>query len=879
MSRLRTLWRNLVHRNRVEQDLDHEIHSYQTLLEDEKLRAGADPRSAHREALLELGGREQIKEEVRDVQFGATLAAMAAELRQSFRGLRRNPALSLLAVGMLALGIGASVIVFSIFYATLLRPLPFRDPDRLVQVWETRLDRGWTQTSFTEANFWDVRARSRSFEEVGSYHFGDANLTGEGPAEKVNCGMVTAGFFRALGVSPLVGRDFTYEEGPASSTRIVILGQRYWNSRFAADPAILGKTLRLNDRSYTVVGVMSSDNTWLRDDMYVPFAYRPDANRGSFEYNVVARLKPGVSVEAATADLQSVAAGIAQAYPREAKGIGFRLAASREWRANPNTRLALWVLLGAVGLLLLIACLNIANLLLARGMSRKREIAVRTALGAGRARLARYVMMESLILSVTGAALGVGMAYGTLRALKSLEIRGIPRLDDAGLNLWVLGFAVLIALLTGLLAGLAPALQAPAAGIAAALREGDRQAGSRGQWRLRAAMVAGEVALSFLLLVGAGLLLRSFSQLMSVDRGFQIENRLVFAINYPDSYGENLVGKQFLDRLFERLSSMPEVVSAAGINSRPVEGPNMGMGIVADSQQQLAGRDIPWASWRVITASYFRTMGVRLLKGRNFEPNDPSVWSDRGQPDPQRRVIISDRLAKLLFPSEDPIGKRVWLWRGQGNRPAEVIGVVGDMRERGLANDPTLAVYIHAAGNFIPGQIVIQTRGNPLAFLSTARALVASLDPSLPVHTARTMEEVVSRSVAPQRFNTILLGVFSGLALLLAATGIYGVLSYSIGRRSSEIGLRVALGASARSILQMALSQGMRPVVVGLGIGAAGAWWLSRYLATLLFNVKPLDTLTYLGVAAVLVATALLACYIPGRRATRIDPAVALRIE
>jgi putative ABC transport system permease protein len=876
---IRTLWRNLAQRPRIDDDLDRELRSYESLLEDEKARAGVDPRDARRAALLELGGREQIKEEVRDVRIGATLAAIASELRQSLRAMRRNPAMTILGTLMLALGMAASTVVFSIFYATLLRPLPFRDPDRLVQLWETRLDRGWSEASFTEANFWDVRSRNQSFEEVGAYHYGDANLTGDGSAEKVTCAPVSASFFRTLGISPILGRDFAYDEGADSASRVVILGHRFWTTRFGADPNILGRTLRLDDRPHTVIGVLPPGNAWLTDQTYVPFVYRFPANRTSFEYNVVGRLKAGVSPEVARADLQRIAGALAETYPREAKGIGFRFGPSSDWRAGETTRLALRVLLAAVSFLLLIGCLNIANLLLARGMSRRREIAVRTALGAGRAPLVRYVMMESLLLSGFGAALGVSIAFGALRGLQSLEICGIPRLEDAGINLWVLGFAIAIALGTGILSGLAPALQTPASGIAAALREGDRQTGSRGQWRLRTALVTVEVALSFLLLIGAGLLIRSFSQLLTANRGFQTGNRLVFSVSMPNGYWERGVGKQFLDRFFERLSSSPEVVAVGAVNTRPVEGGNPGMGIVSAAQQQLAGSDIPWAGWRVITPRYFHALGLPLLKGRVFDETDRPVWIPRGEAAYQRRVIVSERLAKLLYPSEDPIGKHALLWRGQANMDAEIVGVVGDMRERGLNVGPTLTVYLPYGSQALPSEFIVHTRGNPAAFMPTVRSIVSSLDPNLPVSDARSMEEVVHRSVAPQRFNTILLGVFSALALLLATTGIYGVLSYSISRRTSEIGLRVALGATGSSILKMAVLQGMRPVAVGLFLGGIGAVWLSRYFATLLFGVRPLDAITYAGVAALLVAAALLACYIPGRRATRIDPAIALRVE
>ncbi len=870
--RIRTLWRNLAGRRKVEEELDAEIRSYQTMLEDEGL--------SRRDALLDLGGVVQIKERVRDVRAGATLEAMAVELRQSLRGLRRNPALTLLGAAMLALGMGASALVFSIFHAALIQPLPFRAADRVVQLWETRLDRGFNQTSFTEANFWDVRAQNHSFAEVAAQHYDEANLTGDGPAEKVTFIGVTAGFFRTLGVSPMLGRDFSYDEGGhGAAQRVAILGNRFWKSRFGADPAILGKTLRLDDRAYTVVGVLPPGDAWMGDQIYAPFAFRPDANRGSWEYNVIGRLAPGVSPGTARADLQRVAGTLAQAYPQFDKGIGFRMESSSTWVASDTQRRALEAMLGAVAFLLLIACLNIANLLLARGVSRRREIAVRTALGAGRARLVRFVMMESILLSGFGAALGLTLAYAALRAIRTLEIPGIPRLAEAGLNLWVVAFAVLIAALTGVLSGLLPALQTPANGIAAALRDGDRQTGSRGQGRLRAALVTGEVALSFLLLVGAGLLIRSFTQLMNVSRGFQTDNRLVFSVSMPSFYYEKGVGKQFVDRFFARLSAAPQVIAAGAVSHRPIEGGDPGMGIVSSSGHQFSGRDIPWAGWRVVTPGYFRAIGLPLLSGRAFDAADQPVWAERGQPEPQRHVIISERLAKLIFPHENPVGRRVSLWKGQGGPEAEVVGVVGDMRERGLAADPTLTVYLPSGRNVVPSEFIVHTRGNPLALLTTVRSIVTSLDPNLPIADVRSFEQVVYRSVAPQRFNTILLGVFSGLALLLAATGIYGVLSYSMSRRTAEIGLRVALGATSRGILRMTVGDGMRPVLAGLALGAAGAWWLSRYFAALLFGIKPLDAATFIAVAALLLATALAACYLPGRRAMRIDPAIALRIE
>ena len=874
--KLNSLWRSLMERQKVEDDLTNEIRSYCELLEQQKIREGVDPVTARREASIELGGAEKLKEEVRNVRRGAAFDVLGAELRQSLRGLRRNPSLAVLGTTMLSLGMGASIVVFSIFQSALLKPLPFRDSNRLLAIWETRLDRGIDQASFSEANFWDVRSYNHSFSEVGAYHYDEANLTGLGPAEKVVACEVSAGFLRTLGVSPILGRDFSYDDDRGGFRNpVVIIGNKFWKTRFGSDPNILGKALRLNDKAYVVIGVLPPGEPWIDDQLYMPFGYRPDADRDSWEFQVIGRLKPGTTQEAAQVDLAQIAGSLAQSFPEQDKGIGFFFTPSSTWVASQTTRRALWVLLGAVTFLLLIACLNIANLLLARGTARMREIAVRTALGASRARLIRFVMMESLLLNGFGAAAGLFVAYVGIGVIQSLEIRGIPRLADAGLNPWVLAFAVFIALVTGILSGLAPALQAPASGIAAALRDGDRQTSSRGQGRLRNILVTGEVALSFLLLVGGGLLIRSFKELMTVDRGFHTENRLVFTVNMPGSYWERVVGKQFLDRFFERLKANPQVLASGAVNQRPVEGGDPGMGI--DTPQSSAKP--PWAGWRVVTPGYFAAVGLPLVRGRLFGENDKPVWIPKDVPPYPRRVIISDRLAKQIFKNEDPIGKQVLLWKGQSSGLAEVVGIVGDSRERGLAENPTLTVYLPYGTNALTSEFVVHTRDNPLALVPTIRSLVGELDPNLPISNMRSFDQIVYRSVAPQRLNALLLSIFGVLALLLATTGIYGVLSYSITRRTPEIGLRVALGATRSNILGMTIRQGLRPALIGALLGAIGAFWLSRYLATLLFGVKPFDALTYLAVAALLLATAALACYIPGRRAMQTDPATALRIE
>jgi putative ABC transport system permease protein len=875
---LRSIWRNLFRKHAVESILDEEIRSYQQLLEDEKIAAGADSEIARREAVIELGAIEVIKEQVRDIRRGALLEGMWTEVRQSIRALRRNPGMTCMCALMLALGIGASTIIFSVFEAALLRPLPFRDSSRLVEVHETWLNFGINEAAFSEADFWDLHDRTRSFEHVAAYHGDEANLTGDGQPEKVSAPRVTAEFFRTLGVAPVLGRDFSANEGRAN---IAILGNKFWKGRYGGDTDIPGKVLRLNDTSYTVVGVLPAGEPWLDGQVYLPFPYHPNADRSSREFDVIARLAKGVTAEAAKKELQSLAELLAAANPNDDKGLGFNFLPARRWIAPESTQTALRFLLVAVGLLVLIACVNVANLLLARGVARQREIALRTALGAGRARVVRFVMLESLLLSALGSVLGLALAAACVRILRTVEIHGVPRLDEVSLNPWVLSFTFGVTLLTGLLCGLAPALQTPVQGIATALREGDRQAGaSRRQGRLRSTLVTAEVALAFLLLVSTGLIVRSFQGLLNERRGFEIAHRLMFSVSYPDSYSRSGKGKEFVDRFLETLSANPNIVSSGAVNVRPVEGPNFGMGIDA-ATHSLGSGSPPWAGWRVITPGYFRAVGLPLLRGRNFNESDKPVWAERGQPQPSHRtVILSSALVKLLFPNEDPLGKHTLLWKGQdGGLDAEVVGVAGDSAERGLGRPPALTVYLPYGRVGVPSEFVLQTRGDPMAVVPAVRALVTHLDPNLPLGDIRTFDEVVSRSVSSQRMNSVVLTSFSGFALLLASLGIYGVLSYSVSRRTSEIGLRMALGASESGILSMTVGQGLLPALLGIAIGGGLAYWLSRYLKSLLFGVQPFDLFTYAAVSVLLLVTAALACVLPGRRAMRTDPAIALRLE
>lgn len=795
------------------------------------------------------------------------------DFRQAVRNMRKNIGSTFLSVLMLAVGIGATTAIFSVFYSVLLEPLPFPEPSRLVQLWESRTQNQWNQATFTEANFWDVQKRNRTFEGIAAFHPLTANLTGSGDPEQVAGARISAGFFRVLGVKPVAGRDFLpAEDQPGHDNNVVLLRNKFWKTHFNGDPQIIGKTVRLNDKSFQIVGVLPPGEPWLdAADVFIPFVRRANPDRGSFEYQVIGRLRPGITFQTAQADLQTIATSLAAEYPKDDAGMGVTLSTSQDWLADSDLRTKLWVLMGAVAFLLLIACVNLANLLLAKATGRTREIAVRAALGASRGRIMRMVLTESLVLGFIGAILGIMLAALAVAAIKAADPGGIPRIAELGINPWVLAFTLVVAVLTGVLAGMVPALQAPYKNIVAGLREGERsQAGSRAQKRVRAVLVSAEVALSLMLLVGAGLLIRSFDRLLRVDRGFQSENRLLVTVNIPRAYNER--SDDLVNRFLDRISAVPGVQSVAVMGSRPIVGWDPGMGIVAAERPDGENGRFPWAGWRLVSGNYFRTMGVAMLKGRTFNQHDVL-----GKP---WRIIVSKRLADTLWPGQDPVGHQALLWKGQSNDYAEVIGVVANQRERGLDADPTLTVYLPLYGSGAgPMQFAVHTAGNPTALTPALRSILKEIDPNLPLSDVQTMDEIVYRSMAPRRFNMFLLSIFAGVALLLALVGVYGVLAYSVGQRTAEIGLRVALGATPRKVLTLIVGQGMRPILIGIGAGLLGALALSRFVSSLLFGVRSVDPLTYAAVALLVAVAALLSCYVPALRALRVDPVAALRQE
>lgn len=796
------------------------------------------------------------------------------DVRATLRLMRKQPVFTAGVLAMLALGIGATTAIFSVVYGVLLEPLPFPEPDRLVQVFGSMPSRSIPRTDLTDANFWDMRDMNRSLEEFGALHGASFTLTGFDQPERVSGATVSAGFFRALRVRPVAGRLFEPGEDEASAPRTrVLLSHGFWTRRFGGDMSVVGRPLMLDGQAYNIVGVLPPGTPWLNAaDVFVPFIRRANANRGSWEYVGIGRIKNGVTYEAALDDLQRVSRELEAQYPAN-KGLTTAMQPSRTWIASDQLRRTLWILLGSVALLLVIACVNVTNLLLARASSRVRESAVRTALGATRADLVRERLTESLILSAAGAALGWLVAIGLVRVLKSLDPGGIPRLADVQLNAWVLAFTVAATFVVGLITGLIPALQAPFSNVVPALRQGQRgSVGDRKQDRVRKTFVGAEVALSLVLLVGAGLLVRSLTQVLVADRGFETERRLLATVSIPGAYPADRRA-QIVTDVLQRIESLPDMLAVAAVSGRPLSPGSTGMGIASADGPAMADADVPWASWRIVTRQYFTAMGLSMVAGRGFTEQDilGKPW----------RVIISKRLADLLWPGQNPIGRTAVLWKGQTGRNGEVIGVVSDMRERGLESNPTFAVYIPAYGELgaTTLQLVMHTKGRPEDAVPAVRSIVTSIDPNLPVSGVRTLEEIVTRSVATRRFTMLLLLTFAGLAALLALAGVYGVLTYSVSRRTAEIGVRLALGAQRGGLLRRVVAQGMRPVIAGVVVGLAATYWLSQLMTSLLFGVEPSDPLTYAVVIGALMVAGILACYFPARAVLRVDPVVALRTE
>jgi putative ABC transport system permease protein len=793
--------------------------------------------------------------------------------------MAKKPGFTFIGVLALALGIGANTAIFSVVNAVLLRPLPYQHPERLVWIWETNPGADIKQETASMPNFNDWRTQSQSFEEMAAFAGAALTLTSEHEPERIPGSVITANFFSVLGIQPLMGRSFTPEENGEKGARVVILSHGLWQRRFGGNPNIIGQTITLNSNPYQVVGIMppgfknplpSQRNA---AELWVPLSMSldPKVRRSDF-LNVVGRLKPNVMLEQARAEMKTITSRLEQQYPETNTGWSTIVIPLRD-RITGDVRPAMWVLVGVVGFLLLIACANVANLLLARAAARQQEIAVRRALGADRFRLIRQFLTESILLALAGGAFGSLLAMWGVELLVRLSPGNIPRLDEVRLNWQVFLFTFGISVLTGMIFGLIPALHATNPNLTESLKEGGRSAteGRRGA-RLRNALVVAEIAIALVLLVGAGLMIKSFMRLQGVDPGFKPERILAVDLSLPAAkYKEAAQQTAFWDQLTGRVQQLPNVERVAAVTALPFNGGAVLAFYVEGRPAPPPGQE-PDAEYRVITPKYFETMGITLVRGEGITEqhtsNTPSV------------AVINETLARKYFPNEDPIGKRINFGNPETSPWRTIIGVARDIRQEALDEAPYSQVYCSYAQ--FPARtmtLVARTSNDPSGLVSSIRNELSAMDKDQPLYNVRTMEQVMAEAIARQRFSMLLIAIFASVGLVLASVGIYGVMSYTVAQRTHEIGVRMALGASAGDVLKMVVRQGMMLALLGTGLGLVAAFLLTRLISSLLFSVSATDPVTYALISLLLIAVALLACFIPARRATRVDPMVALRYE
>jgi putative ABC transport system permease protein len=828
---------------------------------------------------------------------------LAKDIRYGARMLRKNPGLTFVAALSLSLGIGAVSTIFSFINGTMLRPLPYRNPERLVIVDETALKRGVPSMSVSYPNFLDWRAQNKSFEDIGCYTTGgfaigagaSSTRPGVGPLnaepELLQGAFVSEGTFEVLGVAPILGRTFTAEEDQPDHDLVVILGYSLWQRRFGGDPNVLGQTVLLNNRPRVVIGVMPRGFQFPEvAEAWGPLALTPKLfTRTDHGLDSIARLKPGVTLEQAKAEMISLASSIEEQNPVTNEGLSVNVNDLRSSLVGDYKK-ALLILLGVVGFVLLIACVNVANLLLARATSRQKEIAIRAALGANRKRIFRQLLTESLLLGVISGALGFVLSLWGMDLLLAAIPIDIPFWMKFDLDWRVVAFTVACSLLTGFLFGTAPAIQSSNPDLNETLKEGGRSAATSGRQRLRSALVIGEIALSLVLLVGAGLMMRSFIGLQHVNSGIKPEGVLTLNIGLPGAkYKTPEQRLTFFQQLLERVRALPGVQSAATNSGLPLGGGNWGRSLTVEGFPVLSVGEAPMINHCVISPDYFKTMGIPVLKGRDFDERDraPEKGSQvavRGEAQPGASTgvtIIDERLAREYWPDQDPIGKRIRFGPPEDNEPWHtIVGVVGEVRHERLDAATRKSVYLpHAQVPIGGSRLVIRTEGRPESIIGSVRAQVREIDPDLPITRVLPMTEVVARSVWKERLYTALFGVFAAVALILATVGIYGVMSYAVTQRTREIGLRMALGAQRSDVMKMVVGHGVLVTATGIGTGVVAAVALTRLMSSLLFNVTATDPITFIAVSVILAAVALAACFVPARRAAKVDPMVALRYE
>jgi predicted permease len=892
---IRGLVRNLFRRQRADAELDEELRSYAGLIEEENMTKGMNPDDARRAARLEMGGRDQIKEEVRAARVGAWIETVWRDLRSGARMLRRNPGFAATVILTLALGIGANTAIFSVVRAVLLSSLPYRQPDGLVQIWGQFTGEGIPKNALSDPEFFELADTNQSFEQVAAYYSNSGANVGNDDMEpqRVTRGGATWTLFPLLGVQPILGRTFSAEEDQPGHDQVAVISYGLWRSFFAGDPHVLGKTMRMNNRPSTVIGVLPEGFDFAgNNQVWIPLALdrnQSGQNRGNHSWNTIGRLKPGVSVVRALSDMNGFAQQLAREYPayyQQSSGWGVFVVPLRE-ELVAQIRPALLILMAATGIVLLIACANIANLLLARSSAREKEMAVRAALGAGQGRMIRQLLTESLLLSLIGC--GVGLLLGELgmMAIRGLHADILPRIGNVELDSTVLWFTLAVAVFTGLLFGLAPAIHISRPRLHDAMKEAGRDAsgGRRGQ-RMRSALVISEVGFSLLLVTGAGLTIRSFYRLLQVDPGFHTDHILTMRLTLPSvTYPTGPAVPQFFHQLLDRIRAMPGVESAGAVSQLPMGGVRSSGSVFVENSNEPALQHTPLLPYPYVetdqifaTPGYFATMQTPLVAGRTF--SDADTAASPGV------VVVDTKFAASVWPGQNPLQKRVCIKLAGGPKNLQpqwtsVIGVVAhvhndslDVEGRGQAYFPqTQDPFGSSRGMFV----TVRTASDPASIANSVRAQVLAMDRSEPVYAVHTMDEVVATSVEQPRLSLNLLGLFAGVALALAAVGVYGVIAFAVSQRKHELGIRMALGAQAWDIRQMVIGQGVRLALTGVAVGLAGSLYMARYMAPLVYGVETRDPATFIIVPALLIGVTLAASWIPAARATRVDPIETLR--
>jgi predicted permease len=870
-------------RKNWEQDANDELRFHIEQQTSANIAAGMAPDEARRQAALQFGAMEGVKEDCREQRRGFWLETFIADARYALRVMRKNPGFAAIAILTLALGIGANTAIFSVVYAVLLKSLPYPNPSQLVIVFSSKPQEEVAKTGASYANFEDWRPQNTVFSEMGGDQAHDLTVTGRGEPFVANTSVVTPGIFAVLKATPLVGRTFVPDDGKQGAAPVVILSESLWRSRFGADPNIIGSAVSLDKKSFTVVGIMPvgfrSPALRRNQDIWVPVVDDPlfgswMARRGGHWLRVIARLKPGVSIAQAQSEMEAISARLAKEYPADNEGWTVRISPLQSELVG-DVKPALLMLLGAVGLVLLIACANIANLLLARASSRAKEMSVRIALGAGRGRIVRQLLTESAALGLLGGIAGTLLAYWAVRSLGSLLPAGVADVQAIRVDGHVLAFALLLSVAASFVFGLAPALFAAGSDLQKTLREGVGRAGAGGgRQDARTILAAAEIAVAMVLLVGAGLLIRSFITLTSVNPGFRSEHLTKAEVQLPQfEYSTPQQWSAFANDLLARIQAEPGMRDSAVAIPLPLANGFINLGFEIEGVAAPPSSKARAANYVATSPEYFRVMGIPLLQGRSFSPGDVAATP--------RVAIISEAMAREYFPNQNPVGKRIIFgFPPDGGAPREIVGIVGDVRDVGLSQAPTAMMYVpYAQAPFWGAVVVVRSNLSVAAVADAIRRDARAIDKDLPVTDIAAMPEIVDASVAQPRFHTLLLVLFGALALILAAVGIYGVISYSVIQRTHEIGIRMSLGAQPDQVLRLVMGQGAKLALAGIVIGSAAALALTRLMRSLLFEVSPADPLTFAGIAAMLVAVALAACYLPARRAMRVDPMTALRYE